>query len=110
MEGGRMIMPVKPLLVALGASIRWDGKTMTLTATKGGKTVALTVGKPSMLVGGQPEAVLAPRLQESTMVAEPRPIVEGLGGSVRWDPVRNTLFVQSTPEAPEAPPEPAAEG
>jgi hypothetical protein len=83
--------------------VKWDAKTLTLTASKAGQVVALTVGKPTMLVGGKPESVLAPRLEESMMVAEPRPLVEGLGGSVRWDAMRNTLFVKSTPEAPETP-------
>ena len=71
---------------------------MTLTTQKGSRQVALTVGKPSMLVAGQPLAVLAPRVEEGMLIAEPRPIVEGLGGSVRWDPTRNTLFVKSVAE------------
>lgn len=111
MEQGSLLMTVKPLAIALGATTSWEPRTMTLTLKKGERSVALTIGKPVMKVGGENVPVVPPRFESNLTVAEPRPIVEGLGGSVRWDPVRNTLFVKSVAEVPEAPemPEPTPE-
>lgn len=108
-EGGRMVLVVKPMLLAMGATVKWDAQAMTLTAVKDSRQAVLTVGKPIMMAGEKAVPILAPRLQEDMVLTEPRPLVEALGGSLRWDPMRNTLFVKSVSE-PETAPEPTPEG
>lgn len=41
---GIMLVPFRAVFEALGAKVKWDGATKTVTATKGNTTIKLTVG------------------------------------------------------------------
>lgn len=44
-EDGRTLVPLSKIFSALGADVKWDGTTQTITATKGGTEIKLTIGQ-----------------------------------------------------------------
>lgn len=98
LDNGKMLVPAKALALALGADVRWKSDTATFYARKGPSEVAFTDGKTTAQVKGEEVEVVAPRIESGVLMVEPRPLVEGLGGSLRWDSVRYLLSVKSSAE------------
>jgi parvulin-like peptidyl-prolyl isomerase len=97
-EGGRMLVPAKPVAEALGARLTWKAETSTLVVERAGRQAAFQVGNRMATVGEKSLRMeVAPRLEGGVLMVEPRPLVESLGGSLQWQPLRNTLAVKSAP-------------
>jgi len=86
-ENDRTLMPVRAIAEALGATVGWDGATQTVTITKDGKTVRLTIGVP--LADGMGAAEI---INDRTFVPI-RYISEQLGANVVWDAATETVSV-----------------
>jgi peptide/nickel transport system substrate-binding protein len=82
---GHTMVPLRAIFEALGAAVRWDGATQTVTATRGTRTVTLTIGEAQALVDGRPITLAAPAqiIGERTMVPL-RFVGEALGAEVQW--------------------------
>jgi foldase protein PrsA len=96
--GGRMLVPAKAVAEALGAKLSWMAQSSTLIVERGPSKVTFTVGRPIALVGSQPETTAAPRIDEGILMVESRTLVEGLGCTLQWEPLVNTIFIK-TPQA-----------
>lgn len=88
-ENGRVLVPVRALCEALGASVAWDGKTGIVTVKKGDTLVRLTIGSKiaSITEKGVTEVILevpAKIVNGRTMVPL-RLISEAFGAKVDWD-------------------------
>lgn len=94
LTGGRILVPDQHLFVRLGAKNSWNEKTKTITATKGTRKLALTVGKSIAVINGKKVKVEQPAriIGERTMVPL-RLASEALGAKVSWDPETRTAFV-----------------
>ncbi len=96
-EAGRMLLPVKPLLRAMGANVAWDAGTQTMTATMGTHSVAVTVGKAQIMVSNATQTMEQPaRMLDGQLFAPARAIVEGLGGKIHWDALEYRLSIKTT--------------
>jgi len=95
-RNNRVLVPLRKIFEALGAKIEWNQATQTITATKGGTTVKLTIGSVNAYVNGvlvkldQPPIVLNGR----TLVPV-RFIGEALGAKVEWDGENYTVHIIS---------------
>jgi hypothetical protein len=100
---GRVMVPLRDLFNALGAGVEWNGETRTVTGTKGGRTVRLTVGQNVAYVNGEARAIdMPPVIVPPGRVLVPlRFINEALGATVAWDPATYTVSITSpVPESP----------
>jgi len=96
LEDGSLLIPAKPILLALGADLKWDGAAKALAASKGDKSITVTVGASSAIINGRHGAIRkAPRMVDRNLYVEARLVVEALGGSVKWDGPEYTLAIQS---------------
>ena len=82
-ESGRTLVPLRGVFESMGAEVRWDGATQTVTASKGSSTAVLTIGSQIALVNGSEvsigqSAVTAKIIDGRTMVPL-RFISEALG-------------------------------
>jgi len=57
----RTMVPVRAIAEALGAQIKWDGETQTVTVLKAGKVVLIPIGSARALVDGAEVALDVPR-------------------------------------------------
>jgi uncharacterized repeat protein (TIGR02543 family) len=88
-EDGRMMLPVRAIAEALGASVSWVDATKTATVSKGGNTASITLGKP--LPDGLGTAVIV----DSRFFVPIRYMAETLGANVVWNEEDRTVDIYS---------------
>lgn len=104
LKDGSILIPAKPVLLALGADLKWDEATKALTAARGDHSITVTVGASWATIDGHEGAIQkVPRLVDGNLYVGPRLVVKALGGSVEWDGLEYTLVIQS--QAAEGPTE-----
>jgi alpha-tubulin suppressor-like RCC1 family protein len=92
----KTMVPLRKIFEALGASIDWNAKTQTVTATSGDTVVKLTIGDTKGYVNNvavpleQPAAIV----NEKTLVPV-RFIGESFGAKVDWDEGTKTVILTS---------------
>ncbi|WP_438447589.1 phosphodiester glycosidase family protein [Gorillibacterium sp. sgz5001074] len=80
------MVPIRPLLQAMGASFVWDGQAFQLTVKKDGQTLVLKAGDRTALWNGEARPLKEPAvLVDGHLVLPLRFMVETWGGKVDWD-------------------------
>jgi len=94
----RVLVPLRGIFEALGASVKWDPSTQTVHARKGDQSVDLTIGVLDASIGGQPVHmdVAATLINGSTMVPL-RFVSESLGATVKWNDFDQEADITSPP-------------
>lgn len=95
---GRVLVPMRALFEALGASVTWDGATQSVTAQRGELQVHLTVGETLAQVGDHTETLdVPPQLLGGRTLVPLRFVAQSLGAQVSWDPATRTVSVDLAP-------------
>lgn len=91
---GRTLVPLRGIFEALEADVSWDQETQTVTATKEGTTIRLTIGSNKANKNGEDINLDEPPqlINDRTMVPV-RFVVESLGAKVDWDQRTRTVFI-----------------
>jgi hypothetical protein len=97
LESGHLLVPLKPLLQRLEATLTWDPEEQSLVAQNKLGKVKVSVGSTEAEIGQKEvETALlrvAPQLRNGHLFGPTRTIVQALGADVTWDGVRNVLQV-----------------
>lgn len=94
MINGRTMVPLRVIFEAMGAGIEWNSSTQTVTATKDGTVVILTVGNTSPKVNGKAVSIDQPGIiVDGRTLAPLRFVAEAFGGSVNWVAAENTAYI-----------------
>lgn len=93
--GDRLLVPAKPVAQALGARLTWLADSATLVAERAAAKVTFTAGKQVALVGSTPTMTVPPRIEGGILMVEARPLIQGLGAALQWEPGVNTLYIKS---------------
>lgn len=102
---GRVMLPLRAIFEALGASVNWDSKSQTVTGYKEDTTVVLKMKSKVATINGKSVTLDVPAqiLRGRTMVPV-RFVSEALGQDVDWNSVNQTVTIQSdTPSNPNIP-------
>lgn len=103
----RVMVPLRTVFEEIGALVKWDGETQTVSARKNAKTVTLTVDSPKLVVdkgktdeNGDPitETVYldAPATVVSDRTLVPvRAVSEGFGLAVDWNEEEQKVIITS---------------
>ena len=82
---GAVLVPLRAIFEEMGASVEWDGRTQTVTATKDKTIVVLAIGNTSPTIDGQIISIdHPPIIVESRILAPLRFVTEAFGGTVDW--------------------------
>jgi len=93
-ENGRTLVPLRAIFEALGAVIEWEGDTQTVTASKDGTVVVLTIGSAAPTINGQTIAIDQPGIIVNGRTLAPlRFVAEAFGGKVEWDAPTQTATI-----------------
>ena len=90
----RALVPMRYLADALGAQTTWDAATQTITITKGGTTVVLTIGSTAITTNGQTSQMdMAPIIVNGRTYLPARYVAEAFGCNVSWNAVAQKVTV-----------------
>ena len=102
---GRTVVPLRKIFEEIGALVKWDGETQTVSARKKSKTITMTIGSTNMQIDkgdtdDEGNAVIenvsldvpAQVIDDRTLVPA-RAISEAFGLNVDWDDDTNTVII-----------------
>ena len=105
-KGGTVLIPLRSMFEQMGASVSYDGGSKTVTVTKPGAEVKVTVGKPEVIINGESRPLdVPPIIYQGNVLVPIRVISEGMGAYVQWVPDQRVVVVRYIPPTP--PPTPA---
>ncbi|WP_081824006.1 stalk domain-containing protein [Paenibacillus sp. UNC451MF] len=91
---GSVLVPLRAIFESLGAAVEWKSSTQTVTATKEGKTIVLTIGSNIAYVNGSPVTLnAAAQLINGNTMVPVRFVSEALGGVVEWNEAAQSVIV-----------------
>lgn len=83
LQDNQVLVPVRPLLEALGASVAWDGSTQTVQAGKGDTVLTLSLSKQTLqLNGGASQPLVIQRQPDGHTYAPLEPLAAAFGANV----------------------------
>lgn len=107
---GSTMVPLRKIFEEIGALVKWDGKTQTVSARKSSKTVSLTVDSDELIIDkGDTDAdgnaivetvwleAPAQLVNERTLVPA-RAVAEAFGLGVQWDEADSRVIITSKEE------------
>jgi len=93
-ENGRTLVPMRAIFEALGASVEWYEPTQTVTATRDGIIITMSIGSNVLMVNGESIQLEVPaKLVGVRTVVPIRAIAEGFGADVQWDQGTQTVYI-----------------
>jgi hypothetical protein len=94
-KDGRTFVPVRFIAEALGADVKYDAATQTVTATRGDDVVVLTIGSNVMTVNGEAQVTdVAPFIVDGRTVLPFRALAEAFGSEVTWDAATQSVVFE----------------
>lgn len=109
-RGGTVLIPLRSMFEQMGATVSYNASSKTVTVSKPGAEVKVTVGKPVVVINGESRPLdVAPIMYKGNVLVPVRVISEGMGAYVQWVPSQHLVVVRYLPPAPpSAPPTPEA--
>jgi hypothetical protein len=94
LTGGRVLVPLRAIMEALGATVEWDSQTATIVARRQGFELTHSVGKwYAFANGNQIDLDVLSRIENGRTLVPVRVISESLGATVNWDDVNRTVNI-----------------
>ncbi|MEK4343630.1 TraB/GumN family protein [Paenibacillus sp. FSL P4-0184] len=99
-EKGTTLVPMRPLLEKLNVNMNWNKKTQTVTGTKNGLALSLTIGSTTATVNGEKKKLeVAPKTINNVTYVPVRFIGETIGYKVEWNAAQRTITFVANNEA-----------
>ncbi|NOU96216.1 hypothetical protein GC093_23750, partial [Paenibacillus sp. LMG 31456] len=93
-ESGTTLVPMRAIFEALGAEIKWDNKTQTVTGTKGNIKIELSIGsKTAKKNGTASQLSVAPQLVDGNTMIPLRYVSESLEMHVAWIASERQVYI-----------------
>jgi len=106
-RGGTLLIPLRSMFEQMGATVSYDAGSKTVTVSKAGAEVKVTVGKPEVIINGESRPLdVPPEIYQGVVLVPVRVISEGMGAYVQWVPDRRLVVVRYIPATPPPPPAP----
>ncbi len=95
-QDGTTMVEFRTAFEKLGYGIEWDGKTKTVTGTKGDSVIHLQIGSKKADIGGkESDLAVAPAAVNGVTFVPLRWIGEASGREVSWDNLSKTAYIAS---------------
>jgi Copper amine oxidase N-terminal domain len=108
-KNGTLLIPLRSMFEQMGATVSYDAGGKTVTVTKPGSEVKVTVGKPEVMINGESRPLdVPPMIYQGTVLVPVRVISEGMGAYVQWVPDQHVVVVRYIPATPPPTPAPSA--
>lgn len=95
-ENGRVLVPMRGILEALGYSVHWQEHTKTVLAINGEVSISLPLNSNTVSVNGSAVAIDTPaQLRDDRTFVPLRFLAEYSGAEVTWDSGTSTVSIRS---------------
>lgn len=92
---GRMLVPLRPIFEAMGASVVWDSNTKTITSKKDDTEIRLAIDSNIAYINGEEVILDSPSIMHKDRTLVPvRFIGEAFNGTVDWDSNTKTVSIK----------------
>jgi len=98
-KNNRTLLPIRPIVEALGGTVGWDGNERKVTVTLGSTTIELWIGKNIARVNGASKPIdstnskVVPEIINGRTMLPLRFVTENLGCQLQWDPNTQTITI-----------------
>lgn len=98
---GRVMLPMRAIFESLGASVKWNQRTQTVTANRDGTTIVLQINNKTATINGQTVSLDVPakNVKGNTMIPV-RFASEALGEKIGWNSRTKTVTITTSKPAP----------
>lgn len=96
------LVPLRAVAESIGAQVRWEAATSTVTVTKGGSTLVVKLGTTEVTLNGQPVPLAQPIQLVADRTLVPASLLESFGATnplsvqVRYEGALETALFQPT--------------
>jgi hypothetical protein len=91
---GSVLLPMRGIFEALGATLSWDGDTQTVTAVKDAITITMQIGNNTLDKNGESITVNVPaQLIGNNTFVPARVVAESFGAAVIWEADTETVVI-----------------
>lgn len=95
-DGGTVLVPVRGVFQAMGATVDYNPVTRDVVAKKGDTKIEMAIGRMHAWVNGEPVELPQPlRLQDGHVLIPARFIAEAFGARVLWEPAKNRVLIST---------------
>lgn len=92
----RVLVPLRGVLEAMGATVGFDSNTQTVLANRGNTQISLRIGSRQAFVNGQRRALDVPaQLFRGRTLVPLRFVSESLGANVSWNTAQRIVFIST---------------
>lgn len=96
-ENGRTLVPMRHVFESLGATVHWDAKSSTVTATKDDITIHLKVNSNQAIVNGEVKTLDVPaKVINGRTLVPLRFVTQALSNKVEWDGNAQHVYITTT--------------
>ncbi|MBV8637880.1 MAG: hypothetical protein JO322_07315 [Candidatus Eremiobacteraeota bacterium] len=100
-RGGTVLIPLRSMFEQMGATVSYNAGSKTVTVSKPGSEVRVTVGKPEVVINGETRPLdVPPMIYQGSVLVPVRVISEGMGAYVQWVPDKQVVVVRYLPPTP----------
>ena len=98
-KNNRTLLPIRPVVEALGGSVSWDGNERKVIISLGSTTIELWIGKNTARVNGITKPIdssnskVVPEIINGRTMLPLRFVTENLGCQLQWDPDTKTITI-----------------
>jgi len=96
MENGRVLVPMRAIAEAMGATVNWNSDTQTADILKGIQDIKMQIGNNTMLLNGvSVQLDVPPEIIGGRTLVPARAIAEAFGADVTWDADEYAVYITS---------------
>jgi len=98
-KNGRTLLPIRPIVEALGGTVGWDSTQKKVTVSLGSTTIELWIGKNTAKVNGVSKPIdstnskVVPEIINGRTMLPLRFVTENLGCEVHWNGTTKTITI-----------------
>jgi len=94
---GRVLVPLRVIFEALGASVDWNTATRTITAVRRDTIIRLEIGRQTAYISDEPVALdVAAQIRDGRTLVPLRFVAEALGAAVAWNGVTRSITITAS--------------